>query len=857
MGALGRVASSEAGTRFAKGIGSLWRLRPIVSAIVLAGLITLTFAPAAVAVPAQPTFSEDVVFDGLSQPTDIAFSPDGRVFISEKSGLIKEFDNLDDPTPTVVADLRTNVFNYWDRGLLSISLDPKFPQRPYLYVLYTYDAAIGGTAPRWGTPGATSDNCPDPPGPTADGCVVSGRVSRLQISGDVAVGGEKVLVEDWCQQFPSHSIGTVTFGPDGALYVSGGDGASFRSPDYGQYGNPQNPCGDPPAGVGGIQTPPSAEGGALRSQDLRTLDPASLDGSVLRINPDTGAGLPDNPLASSPDPNARRIVAIGLRNPFRIAPRPGTSEIWVGDVGWATWEEIDRIGNPTDGVVDNFGWPCYEGNPRQGAYDSLDLTICEDLYSSPSATTDPFFEYDHAKPVVTGDNCSQGGSSVSGLAFYDHGSYPASYQGALFFADYSRRCVWVMFPQDGTPSPSTRQLFARDIGPVNLKIGPGGDLFLVDLTGSIRRYTYVPNDRPPNAVAQGGPTTGPVPLKVNFDATGSSDPDPGDTLTYAWDLNGDGIYDDSTATKPSWTYASPGPVKVRLRVTDSQGASDTASVAIDPENQPPQATIAQPSPTLTWKVGDTVNFSGTATDPNEGALTPDHLSWALVLKHCTTVDSCHTHPLRTWDGVASGSFMTVDHDYPSHLELTLIATDSVGATDTQTVRLDPRTVNLTFMTNRSGLKLAVGPDQQATPFTRTVIVGSTNSITGPTPQALGSTAFKFVSWSDGGARAHDVVAPATPATYVATYATSLSIYASHVLFARNCRGHLKLRYRNNFVSRIHVRNIRCRRARRIIKAPRIKPGWKCVSVRHAPHRAARIIRCEKRSMLIRFWRWQI
>ena len=377
MGALGRVASSEAGTRFAKGIGSLWRLRPIVSAIVLAGLITLTFAPAAVAVPAQPTFSEDVVFDGLSQPTDIAFSPDGRVFISEKSGLIKEFDNLDDPTPTVVADLRTNVFNYWDRGLLSISLDPKFPQRPYLYVLYTYDAAIGGTAPRWGTPGATSDNCPDPPGPTADGCVVSGRVSRLQISGDVAVGGEKVLVEDWCQQFPSHSIGTVTFGPDGALYVSGGDGASFRSPDYGQYGNPQNPCGDPPAGVGGIQTPPSAEGGALRSQDLRTLDPASLDGSVLRINPDTGAGLPDNPLASSPDPNARRIVAIGLRNPFRIAPRPGTSEIWVGDVGWATWEEIDRIGNPTDGVVDNFGWPCYEGNPRQGAYDSLDLTICE------------------------------------------------------------------------------------------------------------------------------------------------------------------------------------------------------------------------------------------------------------------------------------------------------------------------------------------------------------------------------------------------------------------------------------------------------------------------------------------------
>ena len=154
--------------------------------------------------------------------------------------------------------------------------------------------------------------------------MVSGRLSRLQASGNVMVGSEQVLIEDWCQQYPSHSIGSLGFGADGALYVSGGDGASFNFVDYGQDGSPVNPCGDPPVGVGATQTPPTAEGGALRSQDVRTAgDPVSLDGAILRVDPATGAGLPDNPYAGSADPNMRRIVGYGLRNPFRITLRPG------------------------------------------------------------------------------------------------------------------------------------------------------------------------------------------------------------------------------------------------------------------------------------------------------------------------------------------------------------------------------------------------------------------------------------------------------------------------------------------------------------------------------------------------------
>jgi hypothetical protein len=100
-----------------------------------------------------------------------------------------------------------------------------------------------------------------------------------------------------------------------------------------------------------------------------------------------------NPLIGSSDHNARRIVAQGLRNPFRMTVRPGTSEVWLGDVGWGTWEEINRITNPTAGVT-NFGWPCYEGTGRQGGYDGADLSICENLYAAGAgAVTSPYYTY--------------------------------------------------------------------------------------------------------------------------------------------------------------------------------------------------------------------------------------------------------------------------------------------------------------------------------------------------------------------------------------------------------------------------------------------------------------------------------
>ena len=142
-------------------------IRPAALAFALALALVAAWIPAAQAQPLQTGFTESVVFSGMTEPTDVAFAPDGRVFISEKSGLIKVFSSLNATTPTIAADLRTQVYNFWDRGLLSIALDPQFPIRPYLYALYTYDAedrrdgaAMGTARRRLATPARPR---PEPP----------------------------------------------------------------------------------------------------------------------------------------------------------------------------------------------------------------------------------------------------------------------------------------------------------------------------------------------------------------------------------------------------------------------------------------------------------------------------------------------------------------------------------------------------------------------------------------------------------------------------------------------------------------------------------------------------------------------
>jgi glucose/arabinose dehydrogenase len=903
---------------------------------------------AAATAASLPTgFTDTQVITGLTNPTVVRFSSDGRVFVAQKNGLLLEFDNLTDTTPTTVVDLRAEADDYWDRGLLGMALDPNFPATPNIYLLYAYDAPPGRTAPVW------NDACPTPPGPTTDGCVVTGKLIRITLSGNTMTGSPTVLISNqWCQQYPSHSIGTLAFGADGDLYVSAGDGANFNIVDYGQGGGgtgsptPKNPCGDPPAGVGGTESPPTAEGGALRAQSIGrpSTEPVVLNGSVLRLDPSTGLAAAGNPFGSSPDANKRRIIATGLRNPFRFTFRPGTNDLWIGDVGWATWEEIDHQPSPTTSVT-NFGWPCYEGPGPEPGYQSTGLNLCSNLYTAGTAAA-PYYTYNHSASVVSGDGCpTANGSSITGLAFYTGTSYPSSYSNALFFADHTRNCIWVMLPgSNGLPDPTKIQLFSLGAAnPVDLEIGPNGDLFYADLEGgAIHRVTYNSGGGGTCALGQfeakyyanttlsGTPsidrceaqinndwgTGGPAGLPVDgfsaswsgqfafnagtytFSATaddgvrvfvdgnavidqwkdqgattyvaqrtltagthtvrvdyyentgdavakaswqpvttgsncpsgqfeaqyfnntaftgapvvdrcesqvnndwGTGSPAAGinvdnfsavwqgafsfQSSTYTFTATADDgirVYVDGNLVIDQWkdqppsTYTSQVPITagthtVRIEYYEHTGGA-TAKVswsATGGINQPPTATIDSPASTLTYAVGDSIAFSGHATDPEDGAEPASRLTWTLIIHHCPTPTSCHTHTVQSWPGIASGSFSAPDHSYPSYLELQLQATDAGGLMTTTSVLLNPKTVNLTFASSPTGLALAVNAASITTPSTQTVIVNSINSVSASASQALGGTTYTFASWSDGGAASHNITAPATATTYTATY----------------------------------------------------------------------------------------
>ncbi len=717
-------------------------------------------------------FRDEVVVDGLDEPTSVAFSPDGRVFVAEKSGVVLVLDDLDDSSPTVFADLSVNVNNLYDRGLLSLVLDPGFPAKPYVYVSYAYDHVLGdpAPAPRWGSPGQAYDDCPDPPGVNDEGCLASGRVSRLTAEGDTMTGAERVLVEDYCLQFPSHATGTLAFGPDQMLYASGGDGASYTHLDYGQTGNP---CGDP-----------VDEGGSLRSQDLRTPgDPVGLSGTVIRIDPASGLAAGDNPLHEAADENARRIVATGMRNPFRLAFRPGTSQLYVGDVGSTRFEEINRLNHPPGRPVPNFGWPCYEGPGRNPAWDALDKPICEGLYTEGSVSA-PFYGYPRRNRVAPDESCPVGSSAVSGLAFGTNADYPASYRGSLVFSDFARGCIWALAKRrNGSPDPTSARILVEGArSPVGLVTGPAGELYYVELgvndlgypdpeAGAIHRIRYYPGNQPPVVSLQADRTSGALPLTVHLDASGSSDPD-GDPLSYAWDLDDDGEYDDATGAQVSRTFVEAVDERVSVRVSDradGTGRSARDAVRLFPGDTAPELSIDTPTSTDTWRVGTKIRLSASATDPDEdgGVVTADRMTWDLTLRHCPSV--CHSHPTRRWVGRSTASFRAPDHEYPSNLLLTASVTDSRGLTVRRSVELSPRRSRIQVATKPTGLRIAIADTERRAPWAMTLVRGSSATVTAPRRQRRDGHTYVFRRWTDGGERSRVISTTWIADPYVAVY----------------------------------------------------------------------------------------
>ena len=156
--------------------------------------------------------------------------------------MVKAFDSIDDTTPTTVVDIRTQVMDFWDRGLLGLAVDPGFlaagaAARPYLYVYYVYDAPPGRHRPRLERRVRGLAQRARARRPTAASSRRSSSRYTINTATNVAVPGIRGRAAPRrCAQFPSHSGGAMVFGDDGQLYLADGDGASYTVADYGQRG---------------------------------------------------------------------------------------------------------------------------------------------------------------------------------------------------------------------------------------------------------------------------------------------------------------------------------------------------------------------------------------------------------------------------------------------------------------------------------------------------------------------------------------------------------------------------------------------------------------------------------------------
>ena len=412
------------------------------------------------------SFSGETVISSLNRPTAIDFAPDGRMFVSQQNGVVRVYENgnlLSQP----FIDISARVNNVQDRGLLGIAVHPQFPVQPYVYLLYTFEdpnelAGSGNAGPDgrgnrvarleritadattgFNTAASNTGTIILGTNSTWDNISFPDQDSTNNIGLPPSCGPGGTLEDCLPADSRSHTIGTVAFGTDGALYVTNGDGTSF---------------------------------GQVDPRTTRVQDLDSLSGKVLRIDPITGAGLSDNPFWNGDaDANRSKVYSYGLRNPFRMAIRPTDGEPYVADVGWNTYEEINT------GRGQNFGWPFYEGGDGQ----NLQTGGYRDL---PEAAA--FYANNNAVPPLWSRSHADGGVAMVAGDFYTGGPYPAVLDDTLFFTDFGDRKIRALvLNADG--SFNRQIVIDESVGAtVEMTMGPDGLMYYADLNGNIGRLVF-------------------------------------------------------------------------------------------------------------------------------------------------------------------------------------------------------------------------------------------------------------------------------------------------------------------------------------------------------------------------------
>lgn len=684
----------------------------------LEGRVTPTTVPAG--------FSDVALTSGITNPTAMEIGPGNRVFALEQSGAVV----LVRADGTLWTALQLNVDSQRERGLLGIAFDPGFVQNHYAYLYYT-------------NPNAG-------PAPWASGA--HNQISRFTVDdttpqAPVFTNETPILDLDLLGTVTSHNGGAIHFGADGMLYAGVGDGVqSFTQ--------------------GGQTYRVSQTLDSLLGKQLRIDVGAFNAGRAIRDDTTVGHLIPaDNPFVGTATGINQLIYALGLRNPFTFAVEPNTGRIYVNDVGESTWEEIDRM---LPGG--NYGWGA-------GNTDGFGQTP-----PGPGVYHDPLLAYNHQ------GGPAGGGAGIVGGVFYDpaYSQFPPSFVGKYLYGDLAAGWVRVFDPSrpGGGADPDTSTSFATDVagGIRDLKVDARGNLYVLSGAGTVEKVSFTANAQAPRILTQ--PQGATVALgraaELNVAASGSA------TLVYQWQRRVGAAWVDIGQNSPRLSFAGvtaadAGDYRVVAANPFGYALSGVAALNIA-TNLPPVATITTPTPGAHYNWGQTVTFSGAATDPEDGSLPAGRLTWLVyyVRLDAPNGTGLQTRLIQRVDGASGGSFAAAVYDTTplAWYRVYLVTSDSQGAVAVAFRDVMPNSVRLTVATSRPGLLL--GLDGRVVPSGTTVtsIVGLPHSANAFGPQAYQGRSYAFASWSNGGPALQTWIAPASDATLTATYITRTSLTAA-------------------------------------------------------------------------------
>lgn len=584
---------------------------------------------------------EKTILDDTTQnPMDLVVLPSGDVLFLERAGQVRVISQETGITSTAL-DLNVALDN--EDGLLGIVLDPDFAQNGWIYLFYSPAGTVLQKVSRF----------------TFDG-------SLLDPSSEVNILQFGVDRNECC-----HSAGSMAFNADGHLFIATGDNT-----------NPFASDGFAPLDDRAGRAPWDARRTSGNTNDLR--------GKILRIIPldDGGYDIPEGNLFSEGSAFTRpEIYIMGVRNPFRIALDTQNGALFWGDVG-PDAESDNGVRGPRGydewnraTAAGNYGWPfCVADNKpytdwefASGTYSGLfDCAAPENTSSfntglSTLPSSEPAWIYypygvSIEFPAITG---GPGRTAIAGPVYRSsgedvRGALPSYFSGSFFIGEWTRSWLKrVIMDDDGGV---LRILPFADhydyLRPIALKMGPDGAFYGIEwgsgfggnnADSRIFRISYEKGNRAPVVQVNTSDLAGAIPLEITFDASESTDSDPGDQLSYAWDFTNDGEID---ATDPvvTHTYDVEGDYTVVLEVRDTFDNAVTRSFSVRAGNTFPVVTMTAPMAGTMFSWGDTLNVVVAVTDAEDGSTADGSIDCSEVESQPFIGHDEHAHPLDVYTG---------------------------------------------------------------------------------------------------------------------------------------------------------------------------------------------------------------